>query len=315
MTDQALHIAMCVDNEFALPLAVTLASIDAIPEADVVTVHILNPGFSASVRERIAAGVKRATLSWIRVDETQLNGAHFTSSLSLAALYRLLLDELLPPDVDRVLYLDADTVVEDSLREVFDTDLGGAVLAAVRDANTPWAASMNGSPWRLLGLEPSALYFNSGVMLIDRLAWRRAAVGEQCIELLRKEQLRWGDQDALNGVVRDRWVELGLRWNVQTCEYRGDCAGWALWPAEVEAAVERPGVIHYTETQKPWHFGSDHAAAGRWYGWLDKTAWASWLPSQPRDVPGVRLARTLVRSLRSLNSNLRQRRALPNGLV
>ncbi|WP_261164878.1 glycosyltransferase [Microbacterium sp. Marseille-Q6965] len=303
------HIAMCVDRDFALPLAVALASIDASPGAEDITVHILQPGLPADVRARVQAGVARATVSWITVDEARLRGAHYTTSLSIAALYRLLLDELLPDEVERVLYLDADTVVEDALDEVFAADLRGGVLGAVRDANTPWAATMNGSPWRQLGLDPGGLYFNSGVLLIDRTAWRDADVGSRCLRLLRRSPLRWGDQDALNGIVGPGWTELPLRWNVQTSQYRGDCAGWALWPDEVARAIEHPGVIHFTETAKPWHHGSEHPAAARWERWLERTAWAGWRSLPIRDPAAVRAARRLLAALRRARA-ASQRRAL-----
>ena len=77
--------------------------------------------------------------------------------------YRIFLPELLP-DVDRVLYLDVDTLAMDSLEPLWATDLGGNYLAArdqrVRGAGSATAPPSSGWPGR-------EAYFNSGVLLLN----------------------------------------------------------------------------------------------------------------------------------------------------
>ena len=73
---------------------------------------------------------------------------------------RLLVDRLLPESVSRVLYLDADTLVIGSLRELWETDLEGCPLGMVAEPTANHARKKD------LGLENMS-YFNSGVLLID----------------------------------------------------------------------------------------------------------------------------------------------------
>lgn len=279
-TVTAPAVLLCVDHGFTVPLAVCLASLDAAGSGPVVA-HVAHPGIAADVRARIAQPLRRVHVVWHRVDLAPLRGAHHSVFLSPASLYRLLLASVLPAELDRVVYLDADTVVRAPLDDLFDEPLGGRILAAVREAQSPWAAGPLGPPWRELGLDPATPYFNSGVLVVDLAAWRRHRVGERCLDLLREQRPRWGDQDALNTVVGGAWHELPRRYNLQTADVRGDAAAWALWPGDVQDAVARPAVVHFTERDKPWHPGSQHPLASLWFEQLDTTAWAGWRPAPP----------------------------------
>jgi lipopolysaccharide biosynthesis glycosyltransferase len=293
-----IHVAMCVDHGFVVPLAVALASLDGVSQADAVKVHVLHPGIDAGTRQRVVSGLSAVDVSWVAMDDGAVHGAHYSDFLSSATLYRLLLGKLLPADIERVIYLDADTLVVNSLAAMYQADLDGNVIGAVRDAGSPWAAGNIGADWRKLGLKPSSNYFNAGVLLIDLTRWRQEEVGTRCLELLRQFRPRWGDQDALNTVLEGMWLELPRRWNLQTAELTGYSAGWALWRSEVEAAVADPAVIHYTGMDKPWHLATEHPRAEDWLRWVDLTAWSGWRPKPPKESHLEAMARSAVRSAR-----------------
>ena len=309
-SNRELEFAFCVDKGFALPLAVSLASLDRAHTDEGGTVHILFSGLSVETRERISSGVAVLKIVWHEVPTSSVHLAHHSTFLSPASLYRLLLGDILPAGVERVMYLDADTVVEGSLREAFETEMDERAVAAVRDAASPWAAGPLGSPWQDLGLEPSSAYFNSGVMVIDLDRWRAERVGEQALELLRGLRPRWGDQDSLNAVLEGHWKELPRRWNLQTPDAEGNGIAWALWRGDVEDALRTPAVIHFTGRDKPWSFGTDHPMSDRWFESLSRTSWSSWRPKPP---PQNRFTEVLTGSLRSLRDRrAKSRAALPD---
>lgn len=295
MNSNQIHVVMCVDHGFVVPLAVALASLDGVSRADAVKVHVLHPGIDARTRQRVVSGLSAIDVSWVAIDDGAVHGAHYSDFLSSASLYRLLLGDLLPPAIERVIYLDADTLIVNSLAALYQADLDKNAIGAIRDADSPWAAGTLGTSWRELGLAPSSHYFNSGVLLIDIARWRQEEVGTRCLKLLRQFRLRWGDQDALNTVLAGMWLELPRRWNLQTPELSGYSPGWALWRSEVEAALSDPAVIHYTGRDKPWHPATKHPRADEWLSWLDRTAWSGWRPTAPREIPFEDLARRAVR--------------------
>ena len=93
--------------------------------------------------------------------------------------------EILP--VERILYLDADTLVRKSLKTLWDVDLGGKCLAAAPDIGFP------------MGLDETrrSPYFDSGVMLMD-VAKARLDMKELRKLVSQMKNAKYKDQDALN---------------------------------------------------------------------------------------------------------------------
>jgi len=104
--------------------------------------------------------------------------------LSHATLYRLFAPDFLPANLKRVIYLDCDIVVRESLLGLWQTDLNGVLVGCVQNVTEPWFACVPQLPWKERGLPPDAPYFNAGVLVIDTDAWRRERVGERVLEVL-----------------------------------------------------------------------------------------------------------------------------------
>ena len=122
-------IACAVDHSYVLPLAVMLESL---------TQH-LRPGLHAELY-LIHAGLPQSSLSSVSsIIETHsipLSGAQLSAAPRAPRFPReasapLLLPELLPPDVERILFLDADMLVLQDLANLWETPLDDHVLAAV----------------------------------------------------------------------------------------------------------------------------------------------------------------------------------------
>jgi lipopolysaccharide biosynthesis glycosyltransferase len=125
----------------------------------------------------------------------------------------------LPPDVKRVLYLDADIAVVGPLDELYSIDLDGHCMAARVDGSR----YLEDLETRLTGIDFKERYFNAGVMMIDLDRWRSEQVSEMVFEYCKEGGLPANDQTALNVVIRGRYVRIGPEWNffrnsdVETC--------------------------------------------------------------------------------------------------
>ena len=98
--------------------------------------------------------------------------------ISPAAYLRLMMVEALDPAIQRVLYLDADIIINGDILPLWTTPLGGKVCAAVADA---WVnAEEFGEKWHL---QAGGHYFNSGVMLFDLDRLRGKPYMEQAIKI------------------------------------------------------------------------------------------------------------------------------------
>lgn len=288
------HVVFAADVGFAAPLSVALHSLAAHNSG--VQATVIERGYSQGLRCRVRGDTAGSIhLTWVRMPH-DLMGVPNTEYLPPAALYRLLLPDLLP-DADRVIYLDCDTLIADDLSALASMPVDGE-LAAVRDAGAPVAAGPSGTDWQNLGLSPGTPYFNSGVLVADLERWRSERIGRRAIEVLRAHSPRWGDQCALNAVVAGRWHELARRWNLQTADVQGRGLAWAMWRDDVEHAIADPAVIHFTERDKPWLDGTTHPYAPIWRSWQSRTPFADWRPEGAGHRFAARVARRVTGRVR-----------------
>jgi lipopolysaccharide biosynthesis glycosyltransferase len=73
--------------------------------------------------------------------------------ISIATYFRLLLPSILPPLLERVLFIDSDIVINSSLEEFRTTPIDGYAMAAATDRNLD-------TQRKRLGLAPDSPYFN-----------------------------------------------------------------------------------------------------------------------------------------------------------
>ena len=117
---------------------------------------------------------------------------------TMAPNAKAFMDKIVPSYVDRLLFLDADTLVTGSVADLQSLDMGGAALAAVPQAWT--TAQIRSGQLKLYS--GSDFYFNSGVLLYDLNVWRREDCHQMVIDMLRtKKQLYSPDQTLLNNAI------------------------------------------------------------------------------------------------------------------
>ena len=103
---------------------------------------------------------------------------------------RLFMPKLLPEYVDKVLYLDADTIVCGNIDELWDVDLTD--YACLMSMDLPGGAV---GCWRQCNKND---YYNSGFNLMNLDYWRKNQISEKLVDLLKREHLPYPDQDAVN---------------------------------------------------------------------------------------------------------------------
>jgi lipopolysaccharide biosynthesis glycosyltransferase len=249
-----MRIVLACDEGYAMPLATILRSlVEANTAHWPIAVHVLSNQFSAGLRGQVEASLPEgsAMVEWMSVDLGRFSRFPTLPHISSATYARFLIPDLFPPEVTRVLYLDADMLVLDDLKPVWETQLAGKPLGAVRDIMD--AILKGGEPgWDDVARVPD--YFNAGVLLMDLSVWRTEQVSERAMEyLVAHPNTRMSDQDALNVACTGRWHELPARWNT-ACHLIGDLGS--------VPASERPGIAHFITFRKPWlaHVRSQNAA-------------------------------------------------------
>jgi lipopolysaccharide biosynthesis glycosyltransferase len=198
---------------------------------------------------------------------------------SAAVYFRLLAPRFLPMELDKILYLDTDIIVRHSLEDLWNTPISGYALAAAPHNEDEYDF------WKTMGLPDGTKYFNSGVLLINLKYWRENRVVERAITFVKDnpDKIKFWDQDALNGTLVGKWVELPISWN-----YR--C--WWHW------SVKDPAILHFAGANKPWNWSDQNPFRHDYRRYRGKTPWpfkAENRPPLPQRLDYA--ARTFVRSI------------------
>ena len=162
--------------------------------------------------------------------------------VSYAVYARIFIPDLLNEETEKILYLDCDTLVVDSLEELLDIDLGKCPLALGLDAAHP-------AYKRVISLAPDKSYYNTGVMVMDLSRWRKAKCTERLLTELQHPHGRnpLGDQDIIVRVLNDEIFPLGARWNF-------------LSQFILTKRKEKPAIYHFSGNTlgRPWFTSSKH---------------------------------------------------------
>ena len=199
----AIQVVVGCDDGYARHLAVMLLSLFAHSSTRAVQVHVMvPPSFASRARLDQAVGEHAGRLTYHVLADGAVRSLKQRHDLTAATYYRLCIGHALPPEMQRVIYLDCDMLVRCDLAELWQVPLGGMVLAAVVDPAF--------TEQHILGLPDGAPYFNAGVLLIDLARWREETIGAAAIGFAgaHPERLTYNDQCALNWILRDRWARL-----------------------------------------------------------------------------------------------------------
>lgn len=211
------------------------------------------------------------SVSLLQASAKPLSGFPVSGHASIATYFRLLLPGLLPESVERVLFIDSDTIILSDLLGLWNRQLQGKALGAVPEH-------------RLSCLDHGYVfgeYFNAGIMLIDLVKWRQSNLIERG-KLFAKnhpDRLRHWDQDVLNHVFEGDWLAVEDRWNA--CPHLfGLNGGYDLSEKSLSEserqAISDPAVVHFAGPGaiKPWNARCQHPLKDLYLHAKAQTPWA-----------------------------------------
>jgi hypothetical protein len=274
----ALFVAEAV-GKAALPIGPTFDIIVFVPPEDVDSSH---RDWAAERRIALRHDIDLASVRDIAI---------LQSRLSPATLMKLLAPAQLAGRYDKLLYLDADLVIEEDVSALFRLDMGDCPVAAVPSGRL-WAAATDAEKhqWLVhfcdLGMTAPYRYFNAGVLLIDIASWSREGLTGKALDFIRSNPslCLLPDEDALNGVLDGHFIELSYIWNATPGLL--STSGGDL----------RPVIVHHAGPLKPWMrfkkgkgLLQDRQAYRRYRDFIGRTPWPGWLAQQwtGRDLAGA----------------------------
>lgn len=203
------------DNNYAVVTGVSIVSLlENNRDIDTLTIHLVDGG----ITKQNLINIKKIVARYGR-DIHIIDGKSIEKKLiefkcrpykgSYVTYYKLLAYNMIEGGADRVLMLDGDILVLQSLRELAVLPLEGYVMAEVRDPYMPRYLT------KQIGIPADQPYFSAGVMLINLRAWKAQKCEERIVShwAKRKSDYLFADQDITNLLFGKKIKELHAKYN------------------------------------------------------------------------------------------------------
>lgn len=182
--------------------------------------------------------------------------------LSQETFYRYFIPEIFQ-EQDKVLYLDADLIIKEDIAKLYNQEIEGYLIGAIRDIESVGNCKMDKEYLRYLKeqveLKNPMDYFQAGVLLFNLKEFRSQVQIKELISRTLKYRWRMLDQDVLNWKCQGKIKFLDMKWNVlMNWNYCGksrmDIIKQAPNSFYQDYLISRktPAVIHYAGAWKPW---------------------------------------------------------------
>lgn len=233
--------------------------IDCCSEA--VRVHFLGDRLTEEAERELRA----ACAAWpgtelvFRDITDMLQGAPSTGHFSRSTMGRMFLPEFVS---GRLLYVDSDTIAYGDVAPLFDLDMGGMPVAAVRDfdlltavhRDKAFGRERHAQTAKLMEPHPIHDAFNAGILLMDCDAIKS---GPEFMDRMKDFDAAAGydylDQDLLNLIFKGRVAFLDPCWNSFWGRTRHmQRMAQAMLPEDRIHAPTPPKIVHFTGPRKPW---------------------------------------------------------------
>jgi len=205
---------------------------------------------------------------------------------SYATYLKLYVRERLPKGLDKLLYIDCDTVITGDLSPLFERDLRDCPLGMVPDA-------LAYQYKRKLGFEKDENYFNAGVILFQFDVWEEYGWDKRLDDYLHSHEmatLNKHDQDIVNIVFRGSIAEIPVRYNMQSIYYASDLKsvyrvyGNVLTVSKEQLQIEKKNkvILHFLifNGESPWNEDNEHPFHGIFDECKSRSLWADLKPEK-----------------------------------
>jgi len=257
---EIIHTAYCLDDGYAECTCVSMASMLANTKSKI-HFHVISNRLSDENKAKLSSLSERFSHGKWSFHEFSFDSNKFeigNTYLTIETYYRFFLPAILP-DLERILYIDGDTVINGDISELYNTNLGAHTAGVIVDSFSSKLTERN----KAIGFNNDDLYFNAGVILIDLRKFKKYKFDKQISTIipklykkLKKLNQGWSaDQELLNYRFNadKSALFLPLKYNfmdrarnyVAPLPYRRNCyelKDWAL-------AYSNPVIIHYNASK------------------------------------------------------------------
>lgn len=237
---KVLNVAFCIDNNYVNHLMVTIYSLVKNNKHENIHIHIVSSDLtkeSKAVINSLKEMGESVKISYHSADPARIQGLSMTMNyISSVTYYRLLLAEIIPKNIETLLYLDADILVYGPLKGLMQVDVSNMHAAAVPDI---YLNEDDEYKTKIKLQNPT--YSNAGVLLLNLKKIRDEKLTEKLIKNAKRKAHEYQDQDAIN-ITFDKIAILDREFNYQVKDKQYDTL-----------PDDKMTILHYSGSLKPWN--------------------------------------------------------------
>ena len=218
-------------------------------------VFVLHSDLEESIQRAMERDFQeRVTFHFLRVTEELFADFPETARYPRQIYYRLAAPLLLPRELDRILYLDVDVVVINSLRTFYEMDFESSYFVGCTHTRE-FLTKLNQAR---LQSDKAVAYINTGVLLMNLNVLRQVIRLEEISAYVREHEkaLILPDQDILTALYGDK-IKLAdsLRYNLSDRVLNFYNGSHPKEKRDVNWVRRNTAIIHYCGRNKPWNEG------------------------------------------------------------
>ena len=249
-----MNILVTINEQYVNQLNILLSSIQKSNKNEKFNIYILNKELDEKQIEEIKKGLdlKRFDINDIKISETEISKLPvYEQRYPIEVYFRIFATKYLPNDIDRVLYLDADTLVINDLNELYNMDFEDNYFIAT----THIKKVLHKFNEIRLGIEKDKPYINTGVLLMNLKELRKIEIEKEEIEFINKNKrkLMLPDQDIISTIYGNK-IKLvdDLKYNLGDRNLNYYNLNNPKNKIGMKWICKNTVIIHYYGRNKPW---------------------------------------------------------------
>lgn len=243
-----IHIGFFVSNEYVKYMSVAMASIlSNASSTDKISFHVITNIDNKVNQEKInqLKRIKNFEIEWKIITQDIPFEIRKDTRRDIPALanYSLLISSVFA-NLDKIIWLDSDLVVLDSLSELYNINMQDYSIASC-----PWPDTFQPESYKQqIDIKPEHKYTNTGILLANLKKWRKDGAEKKLLDAAHKYSgiYKFHCQCLFNIVFQDSLLYLPQKWNYRPMIW--------LNPQQVSNIdyLTPPKIIHYANPSKPW---------------------------------------------------------------
>lgn len=267
-----MNILVTLDSGYIEPLSTMLCSLLKSNRDEHIRLFIAHSSLGEKDFARLdrVIGSSSCEIYSCRLENGLFSDASTQKRITKETYYRLFAPMFLPECVDRILYIDPDTVVINSLKEFYNTDFDGNMIIGAKHFDgiiDLWNR-------KRLFIKKSPSYINAGVILMNIEEMRKNFSASRVLEITQKSipKLFLDDQDVLN-ILYDGKIKIYDE-NMINLDERAYSRLNRKMSSKRSAQYVKDNtmIIHFDGKHKPWHKDYSGALGDFYYHYNDLMA-------------------------------------------